>query len=160
VLEIDLPPGGLRPTKRGFFTGPVERAGHILVHTAGRTDIAVKGLQMNLIQRSRIAAVASVAIAAAILGGCTKKIPIVQYPVFWDRTPKTVAVTPFRNQTVTPEVGIQISNNLAAALAANGSYKVYDRSLLEPYLKEQELQRAFSSDSDVAAAAMVYWLIL
>jgi len=117
--------------------------------------MVVKGLQMNSIHRSRIVPVVSAMIAAAMLGGCTKKIPLVQYPVFWDKAPKTIAVTPFRNQTITPHVGRQISNDLATALAVNGCYKVYDRSLLKAYLNEHDLQRAFSSDRDIAASQMV-----
>jgi hypothetical protein len=89
------------------------------------------------------------------LGGCVKKIPIVQYPIFWDQAPKTVAVTPFRNETRIRHIGMQVTNDLGTRLSANGSYTVYDRTLLKAYLNEQDLQRAFSSDQDAAASAMV-----
>jgi len=90
-----------------------------------------------------------------VLGGCVKKIPITQYPVFWDHAPKTVAVTPFRNETHVRHIGMQVTNDLGTQLSANGSYIVYDRTLLKAYLNEQDLQRAFSNDQDAAAAAMV-----
>jgi len=110
---------------------------------------------MNSIDRVKVLPAVLVLLAAAMLGGCTKGIPIVQYPVFWDRAPKTVAVTPFANRTNIRHVGMQVSNDLATVLTANGTYKVYDRSLLKAYLDEQDLQRAFSSDQDVAASTMV-----
>jgi len=94
-------------------------------------------------------------IAMTALGGCTKKIMIVQYPVFWDRAPKSIAVTPFRNETPMPQMGMRITSDLATRLSANGSYTVYDRTLLKAYLNEHDLQMAFSSDQDVAASAMV-----
>ena len=105
--------------------------------------------------RTRIAPAVLVLIAMTALGGCVKKIPIVQYPIFWDHAPKTVAVTPFRNETHIRHIGMQVTNDLGTQLSANGSYIVYDRTLLKAYLNEQDLQRAFSSDQDAAAAAMV-----
>ncbi|MDP6636389.1 MAG: CsgG/HfaB family protein [Phycisphaerae bacterium] len=105
--------------------------------------------------RTRIAPVSLILIAIAALSGCTKNIPITQYPVFWDRAPKTIAVTPFRNATPIRQIGMRVTSDLATKLSANGTYKVYDRTLLKAYLNEHDLQMAFSSDQDVAAAAMV-----
>lgn len=110
---------------------------------------------MNHTVRSRIVSATLILIAMATLGGCTKKIPIIQYPVFWDRAPKSVAVTPFRNETRIRNIGKQITNDLATRLSANGSYTVYDRMLLKAYLNEADLQRAFSTDQEAAASTMV-----
>ncbi|MDP6545212.1 MAG: CsgG/HfaB family protein [Phycisphaerae bacterium] len=110
---------------------------------------------MNSALRRKIAPVILIVIAVTALGGCVKKIPIVQYPIFWDRAPKTVAVTPFRNKTRIRNIGVQVTSDLATRLSANGSYTVYDRMLLKAYLNEQDLQRAFSTDQDAAASAMV-----
>ena len=110
---------------------------------------------MDYALRRKIATAILVLIAMTALGGCVKKIPIVQYPIFWDRAPKTVAVTPFRNETHIRHIGMQVTNDLGTQLAANGSYTVYDRTLLKAYLNEQDLQRAFSSDQEAAASAMV-----
>ena len=105
--------------------------------------------------RKKTATATLALIAMTALGGCVKKIPIVQYPIFWDRAPKSVAVTPFRNATPFKHISMQVTNDLATRLAANGAYVVYDRMLLKAYLDEQELQRAFSSDQEAAASAMV-----
>ena len=110
---------------------------------------------MNSTLRTKITPATLVLITMTALGGCVKKIPIVQYPVFWDRAPKTVAVTPFRNETRTRYIGMQVTNDLATRLSANGTYTVYDRMLLKAYLNEHDLQRAFSTDQDTAASAMV-----
>ena len=110
---------------------------------------------MKYALRTRIVPAVLILSAMTTLGGCVKKIPIVQYPIFWDHAPKTVAVTPFRNETNLQHIGMQVTNDLGTQLSANGSYVVYDRTLLKAYLNEQDLQRAFSSDQDAAAAAMV-----
>ena len=110
---------------------------------------------MNSALRMKVAPTILVSIAVAALGGCTKKISIVQYPVFWDQAPKSIAVTPFRNETPFRYIGMQVTNDLATRLSANGSYNVYDRMLLKAYLNEQDLQRAFSTDQQAAASAMV-----
>jgi hypothetical protein len=110
---------------------------------------------MNPTLRTTIAKVLLTLIATATLGGCVKKIPIVQYPIFWDQAPKTVAVTPFRNETSLQHIGMQVTSDLGTRLSANGSYTVYDRTLLKAYLNEQDLQMAFGSDQDAAVSAMV-----
>jgi hypothetical protein len=110
---------------------------------------------MNSTLRTTIAKVLLTLIAAAALGGCTKKIHIIQYPVFWDQAPKTVAVTPFRNETQLRHIGMQVTSDLATKLTANGSYTVFDRTLLKAYLSENDLQRAFGTDQEAAASTMV-----
>ena len=120
-----------------------------------RLAVKLKGLHMHSAHRMKIAPAILTLIAMTALGGCVKKIPIVQYPIFWDQAPKTVAVTPFRNETPLKHIGMQVTSDLATKLSANGSYTVYDRTLLKAYLDENDLQRAFSSDLDAAASAMV-----
>jgi hypothetical protein len=62
---------------------------------------------------------------------------------------------PFRNSTNLRHIGMGVTSDLATKLSANGSCKVYDRTLLKAYLNEHDLQMAFSSDEQVAASAMV-----
>jgi len=109
---------------------------------------------MNPAIGKRIVLAFLVLIAASALTGCTKKITITQYPVFWERAPKTIAVTPFRNETNIRHIGMGVTSDLATRLSSNGSYKVYDRTLLKAYLNEHDLQMAFSNDEQVAASAM------
>ena len=94
-------------------------------------------------------------VAMTTLGGCVKTIPIAQYPIFWDQAPKTIAVTPFRNETRRKHIHMQVTSDLATQLSSNGSYTVYDRTHLGAYMDEQTLQNAFSNNPDTAAAAMV-----
>jgi hypothetical protein len=110
---------------------------------------------MKLITRTKLAPLAVILITMTALGGCVKKIPIIQYPVFWDHAPKSIAVTPFRSETRMKHIGVQIASDLATMLASNGSYTVFDRMQLRDYLDEHELQQAFSSDQAVASSAMV-----
>jgi len=109
---------------------------------------------MSLAIRTRIAPACLALIAITALGGCTKKITITQYPVFWERAPKSIAVTPFRNNTNLRHIAMGITSDLATKLSSNGSYKVYDRTLLKAYLNEHDMQMAFSSDEQAAASAM------
>ncbi|MCP4375252.1 MAG: hypothetical protein GY794_03605 [bacterium] len=110
---------------------------------------------MKFITRTKLAPLALILITMTALGGCTKEIPIIQYPVFWDRAPKSIAVTPFRSETRMRHMGAQIASDLASLLSINGSYTVHDRGALRAYLNERELQQAFSSDREVASSAMV-----
>ena len=107
---------------------------------------------MNSAIRTKIVPVILTLLAVSALNGCSKKIHITQYPVFWDKAPKSVAVTPFRNETQLQNIGMQVTSDLAAILTDNNSYTVADRTLLKAYLEEHDLQMAFSSDQQVAAA--------
>ncbi len=90
--------------------------------------------------------------AAAGGAGCSAKIPIVQIPHFYTPELKTIAVVPFRNQSTGKNAGQVIADKLAAALMANGSYKVYNRNDLKALMDESDLQIALGADSPAAAA--------
>ena len=90
-------------------------------------------------------------LAAAGLCGCSKEIPIVQYPAFWRPELKSIAVTPFRCASGQEEAGNVLADKLAAALVANGTYRVFNRNELKTILDERDLQIAFGQDSEAAA---------
>lgn len=60
----------------------------------------------------------------AVLGGCAKKLTVLQYPEYYDPAVKTLAVLPFTNQTSAPKAGQVMAERLAEALRANGTYQV------------------------------------
>jgi len=97
---------------------------------------------------SRVPAATAVAllIALAALGGCSKKITIIQYPTFYDQNIKTIAITPFRNQTGVKNAGNIVSDKLAALLAANRTYKVYNRNDHRVLSDERDLQLDLGKD--------------
>ncbi len=71
-----------------------------------------------------------VLLAVVFASGCTTDIPILRYPAFWqDDAPRSVVVLAFHNTSIDdPEAGNTISDRLATALMANGTYdQVYDR---------------------------------
>jgi len=82
----------------------------------------------------------SALLAAMLATGCSKKIVITQYPAFYDGSIKTIAVTPFRNQTNQKDAGNIISDRLAAMLMANQTYKVYNRNDTGVLSDERDLQ--------------------
>ncbi|MHC4294186.1 MAG: CsgG/HfaB family protein [Planctomycetota bacterium] len=85
-------------------------------------------------------------VAVAAMGGCTKKIAIAQYPVFYDENIKVIAVTPFRNQTNAKDAGNIISDKLSALLIANGTYKIYNRNDYRVLSDERDLQLELGQD--------------
>ncbi len=93
-------------------------------------------------------------LAVALLGttGCTTKMAITQTPDFYTSDLKTIAVVPFRNQTGVRDAGKNISDRLAAALAANGTYQVFNRNDLKAIMDERDLQLAFGDDTEAAVA--------
>ncbi|MDP7637678.1 MAG: CsgG/HfaB family protein [Phycisphaerae bacterium] len=106
------------------------------------------------ISRNPRAVAAALALSAVFLGGCTKKILIIQYPVFWDAAPKTIAITDFKNLAGTRGQAQAIANELSAALTANGTYKIFNRQHFSAVEKEIAIRQAFSSDESVAANTM------
>ncbi len=92
--------------------------------------------------------------AVSTAAGCSKKIWVIQTPDFYTPDLKTVAVVPFRNQTDWTGAGDIISDKLAAALMANGAYRVFNRNDLRTLLDEQDLQLAFGSDDAAAAQTL------
>jgi hypothetical protein len=109
---------------------------------------------MTPIGSRRTALLLLLAWALSVLGGCSKKIWVIQTPDFYTPDLKTVAVVPFRNQSGWEGAGDIISDRLAAALMANGSYRVFNRNDLSTVLDEQDLKIAFGSDDAAAAQTL------
>ncbi len=87
-----------------------------------------------------------------MLGGCSKKFTIYQQPEFYDGSIKAIAVTPFRNQTSVADAGNTVSDRLAAALIANGTYKVYNRNDHRVLSDERDLQLDLGQDPEKVEA--------
>ena len=102
--------------------------------------------------------VAALPVLCVFLGGCGKKIWIVQHPAFWTRemARRKIAVVPFRNQTQNRFAAGALSDELANALANNarnfGSYgNVLNRGQLGALMDQRDLQLALgSSNEDLA----------
>lgn len=75
-----------------------------------------------------------------VVGGCSKKITITQYPSFYDGSIKAIAITPFRNQTSSKNAGNIVSDMLGTMLMANGTYKIYNRNDHRVLSDERDLQ--------------------
>jgi len=88
---------------------------------------------------------------AAAAGGCSKKITILQIPAFYSKELRSIAVVPFSSAPGTRGSGEVISDDLAAALMANGTYKVYNRNDLKQLMDQRDLQLAFGDDTAAAA---------
>lgn len=86
--------------------------------------------------------------ALAIASGCDKKIIIHQTPAFYNPQIKSIAVLPFRNESSAKSMnpGNIIADKLAAALRANGTYRVYSRNELKALMDEADLQAALSGN--------------
>ncbi len=94
----------------------------------------------RILVRGSLLKIALLALFAS--AGCMAQIPILQYPTFWqDGDVRTVAVAKFRNTSVYDhQAGNTISDRLAAALAANGTYeRVYDRGDRRTRMARQDL---------------------
>jgi len=85
-------------------------------------------------------------------GGCSKKIWISQIPPFYDSSLKTIAVTPFRNQTNYRGAGNIMSDRLAAMLRANGTYAIYNRNDHGVLSDERDLQLDLGRDPEKVEA--------
>jgi len=83
--------------------------------------------------------------------GCSAKVAIVQYPPFYTPELKTIAVVPFRNQSTAKNAGAIVADKLAAALMANGAYKVFNRNDLKALMDENDLKIALAGDASAAA---------
>ncbi|MBI5724784.1 MAG: hypothetical protein HZA50_12550 [Planctomycetes bacterium] len=102
--------------------------------------------------------ISGVLLAGAVLaaGGCEKmaKIPITQYPEFWDGSIKVIAVTKFRNSTRVPGLDDAVSDALAAGLDRNGTYKVYNRGYLKTVVDERDMIEAYSGNASKMVAKL------
>jgi hypothetical protein len=102
----------------------------------------------------RIALLGSLVLVLSSAGGCSKKIWVTQTPDFYTPKLQTVAIAPFRNQTQWQGAGDIVSDKVAAALIANGAYRVYNRNDLKTVLNEQDLQIALGSNAAAAAGKL------
>jgi hypothetical protein len=89
-----------------------------------------------------------------LITGCgEKKIVITNFPSFYKGQIKVIAVAPFRNATGEKDVGNIISDAVAAQLAVNGTYKVYNRNDLGVLESERDLRTEMGLDNAKIAAA-------
>jgi len=61
----------------------------------------------------------------AALGGCGKKIWVTQYPEFHTPELGSIVVAPFHNATAQPDAGRILTDKVANAMVANGTYDIY-----------------------------------
>jgi hypothetical protein len=87
-------------------------------------------------------------VALALASGCDEEITIHQTPAFYNPQIKTIAILPFRNESSAKSMnpGNIIADKLAAALRANGTYRVYSRNELKTLMDEADLQAALSGN--------------
>jgi hypothetical protein len=86
-------------------------------------------------------------IAAA--GGCNEKITIYRCPPFWTPQIRSVAVVPFSAPRAAGPAGVNIADELAAALATNPAYKdVYNRGHFRHLLDEKRVRSSMTDDPD------------
>jgi len=90
---------------------------------------------------------------AVLAGGCTKEITIVQYPTFYtdDMRGMPVAVVPFTNATQDRNAGDILSDKVASAMTANGTYQMFNAAHLKAIMDERSLQAAMADDPMQAA---------
>ncbi len=96
-------------------------------------------------------AIALVLAFFCVLGGCSKKITVIQFPEFYTPELKTIAVVPFTNATNNRGAGSVLTDAVASGMRANGTYKVFNRNELEALLSERDRQIAFGNDPKAAA---------
>ena len=89
-----------------------------------------------------------------IVGCGEKKIVITNFPSFYNSSLKTIAVVPFRNASGVRSAGNVISDSVAAQLAANGTYKVYNRNDLPVLQNERDLRTELGLDNAAIAAKL------
>ena len=99
----------------------------------------------------RLVRAVALALLAIMGGGCSKKVWITQIPPFYTPDLKTIAVVPFRNRSTRRDAGNVIADKLAAALMANGAYKVFNRNDLSALMDQQDLKIALGGDTSAAA---------
>lgn len=89
-----------------------------------------------------------------VLGGCSKKIWITQYPAFYNEDMKgmRVLVRPFDSPSYAEDSGKMLSEQLATAMMANGTYTVYSMRDIGALLEEADRQ-SFMTGGDANEAA-------
>ncbi len=82
---------------------------------------------------------------------CSRKIWIAQYPPFYTRRLKTVAVMPFDTKATRPQAGPLIAERIAKVLLANGTYSVISGQELQALLSAHKIQIQPDEDPRVTA---------
>lgn len=91
--------------------------------------------------------------AGMFLAGCGEKdIVITNYPTFYDGQIKTIAIVPFRNASGVASAGNIVSDALAAQMAVNGTYKVYNRNDQRILQDEHDLRTELGLSNEQIAA--------
>jgi len=80
------------------------------------------------------------AMLAATVGGCGKKLRILQYPEFYDGAIRTVAVLPMSNTTLRKQAGPYVTDRVTAELARNGTYAVIPAEELLARLQARDIE--------------------
>jgi hypothetical protein len=96
-------------------------------------------------------------VAAAMVGapaGCNATLTVQYYPSFYDPELKTVAVVPFANRTLHAKAGEFLTERLAEALKANGTYQVIAPGELKARLSGARLTLPDGADANTIAAAL------
>ncbi len=106
-------------------------------------------------RKVRIALLSLAVLGPCVTGGCSRKIPIYQIPAFYTKDLRSIAVQPFRSASHRQGVGDTIASQLAAALAHNGTYRVYNRQDLKALMDEHDLRLLLGgSDASRSASAL------
>jgi len=93
------------------------------------------------------------AAAACVIGGCAKNLDILQYPAFYQPDLKTIAVLPFRSAS-DDATGWDFAEATAAALGANGTYKVLSPGMLSESMSKSDFEKLIEADPAEAAAML------
>jgi hypothetical protein len=101
----------------------------------------------------RMLPAATIIVLGIALTGCQKSFWVRQYPEFYTPDLKTVAVTPFYNETAQVGIGEIYANRLARALKANGTYDVLGPRELAGLFAEKELQPGSAPSTQTGAGA-------
>lgn len=80
------------------------------------------------------------------LSGCSESFIARRYPSFYDPNLRTVAVVPFQNDTTRRGAGIMASDSLAAALRANGTYRIVTPRRLRALVEQKKLRALSRTD--------------
>ncbi len=97
---------------------------------------------------------AALAVVGAMFGGCSESFTVDRYPDFYDPGVKTVAVLPFSGPPEREQAGELLARHLAAALRANGTYRVLGPEELRGRLGEEKLRELAKASHERAAAAV------
>lgn len=94
------------------------------------------------------------ALLAAAVGGCKATMSVQQYPACYDPDLKSVAVVEFANGTLRPRAGEFLTDRLAAALKANGTYAVVGPGELKGRLRAAGLELPAGADAKTTAGVL------